>query len=314
MHVRSDFRRFHEAAKLFALVEHFSIIDIGHVDETDVCMMPVYLVAHPVQHGRHAAPDQHKRFSLKIIPCQPFFPCAGTFLIGFFAVATQILVVFATGLAADSERGRVLGILACGIFLGIALSRPASSLIAGAAGWRTLYVGAGALMLAFGAALLRFLPAVRPAGLRVRYGVMLRGMGGLLFSVPRMVPRVMLSAGGFFSFSMFWSAAPIHLLDNLHFSHEGMALFALAGLITPPCVLLAGRLLDRGWSFRLLGMVTALAASAWLLTLWLPSFAVFFVVAALLIDPAGSVSTLTIQRSVLASPPESRGRLRADYL
>lgn len=235
-----------------------------------------------------------------------------TFLIGFFAVATQILVVFAAGLAADSERGRVWGILACGLFLGIALSRPVSSLIAGVAGWRTVYVGAGVFMLVVGAAFLRFLPAVRPSGLRVGYGTMLRSMGGLLFSVRRMMPRVALSAGAFFSFSMFWSTAPLHLLGNLHFSHKEVALFALAGLITPPCVLLAGRLLDRGWSFRLLATATALSASAWLLTSFLSLFAMVFVMAALLIDPAGSVSTLTIQQSLFSSGmPDVRGRLNS---
>lgn len=115
---------------------------------------------------------------------------AGTLLIGFFAVGTQILIVFGSGLADDSTRGRVLGVMGAGLFLGIALARPIASLFAGIAGWRVLYLTAGALMLLFSIALHRFLPAVKPAGQRMGYTTMFGTMVGLLFTVPRLIPRI----------------------------------------------------------------------------------------------------------------------------
>ncbi|MCH5276538.1 MAG: MFS transporter [Desulfovibrionaceae bacterium] len=237
---------------------------------------------------------------------------AGTLLIGFFAVGTQILIVFGSGLAEDSARGRVLGILGAGLFLGIALARPFSSLFTSAFGWRALYLTSGAVMLAFSAALYCSLPPVKPAGRRMGYAAMFGSMARLLLSVPRFIPRILLSAGAFCGFSMFWSAAPLHLLENLGFTHAQVALFALAGLITPPCVLMAGRLLDRGWSFRLLLVAEGLAVAAWLLTSWMPLSAGAVALAALIIDPAGSVSTMSIQQSVLStSLPETRGRLNS---
>ena len=54
-------------------------------------------------------------------------------LMGVFTTATQVLVVFATALAGPARSGRTLGIMACGLFRGIALSRPVASLVAGAA-------------------------------------------------------------------------------------------------------------------------------------------------------------------------------------
>lgn len=206
----------------------------------------------------------------------------------------------------------MLGVLGAGLFLGIALARPASSLFAGVAGWRALYLTAGALMLVFSVALHRFLPAVTPAGRRMGYAAMFGSMVGLLFTVPRLMPRILLSAGAFCGFSMFWSAAPLHLLEHLHFTHGQVALFALAGLSTPPCVFAAGRLLDKGWSFRLLILAEGLSAAAWVLASWMPLAAGAVVLAALIIDPAGSVSTVTIQQNVLStSPPETRGRLNS---
>lgn len=237
---------------------------------------------------------------------------AGTLLIGFFAVGTQILIVFGSGLADDSARGRVLGILGAGLFLGIALARPVSSLFTSALGWRALYLTASAIMLVLGVALYHGLPAIKPAGQRMGHAAMLASMARLLVSVPRLIPRILLSAGAFCGFSMFWSTAPLHLLENLHFTHAQVALFALAGLITPPCVFAAGRLLDRGWSFRLLALAEGLSLAAWLLTSWMPLAAGAVTLAALIIDPAGSVSTVSIQQSVLStSLPETRGRLNS---
>lgn len=59
----------------------------------------------------------------------PIFLCA-VFLMGVFASATQTLVVFAVSLAGSRKSGKILGIMACGIFLGIAASRPISSFLA----------------------------------------------------------------------------------------------------------------------------------------------------------------------------------------
>ena len=237
---------------------------------------------------------------------------AETLAIGLFAVGTQILIVLGASLANDSTRGRVLGVLGAGLFLGIALARPVASLCAGLVGWRALYLVAGGLMLACSLILFRLLPATKPAGQRMGYAAMIGSMAHLLFSVPRLVPRILLSAGAFCGFSMFWSTAPLHLLENLRFSYGEVALFALAGLITPPCVFVAGRLLDRGWSLRLLALAEGVAMTAWLLTAFFPQSFWVMILAALCIDPGGSVSTMSIQQSVLSSgDPATRGRLNS---
>ena len=79
-------------------------------------------------------------------------PNAGFFLavagiVGFTSVVAQILVPFAATLAADADRGRVVGIVMSGLLIGILLARTVSGLVAAVAGWRAVYWLAAALML-----------------------------------------------------------------------------------------------------------------------------------------------------------------------
>src|SRR5664280_3114474 len=69
-----------------------------------------------------------------------------TLFIGLASVGGQVIVPFAADLAEPSERGRVIGRVMTGLLIGILLSRTVSGLVAQAAGWRTVYWGAAALL------------------------------------------------------------------------------------------------------------------------------------------------------------------------
>ncbi len=77
---------------------------------------------------------------------------------GLCSVAAQILVPFAATLAADDQRGRVVGTVMSGLLLGVLLARTFSGLIAQAAGWRTVYVAGGAMVVVLSAVLYGRLP------------------------------------------------------------------------------------------------------------------------------------------------------------
>lgn len=150
------------------------------------------------------------------------------------------------------------------------------------------------------------------AGTHTPYGAMLRSMGRLLVTVPRLKTRFLLSAGTFFGFSMFWSATPLHLRDALGLSHDGMAIFALAGFITPPVMILTGRLLDGGKGSAILLAATLFSTLSWFGLGTGTGLVPLFVAAAIVIDPSASVCTLTVQRSVLDScGPDQRARINS---
>ena len=115
------------------------------------------------------------------IPPAAFLLVSG--LTGFTAVAIQMLIPMAAAMAPEAQRGRVIGNIMSGLILGVLLSRPLASVVAGYFGWRASYlllavtVGALTLLLA------RMLPRRQPnhAG---RYVALLASMASLLREEP----------------------------------------------------------------------------------------------------------------------------------
>src|SRR5262249_1750175 len=98
---------------------------------------------------------------------------------GISSVVAQILVPFASMLAAPQERGHVVGRVMSGLLLGILLARTVSGLLAQAGGWRLVYAFAAALMVALAALLARALPSSEPSH-EMAYGRLLRSIGTLV--------------------------------------------------------------------------------------------------------------------------------------
>lgn len=242
----------------------------------------------------------------------PGLLCMSMLLLGVFATATQIMVVFAISLAGSANRGKILGIIACGLFSGIALSRPLASFISEIASWRAVFLLSGISLIFTGVALYIFLPASKIKDSSFRYIAVLQSMMTLLFRSRWLIQRTVISTMTFFGFTMFWSTAPMYLFEKLQYSQSQITAFTLAGLITPPCMLVVGRLLDQG-----LGRVIMLASlflifAAWTVICLQPAWLIAFCMAAILLDPASSGVTVSIQQSVLSdSPPEMRGRLNS---
>lgn len=238
------------------------------------------------------------------------FLCA-VLLMGIFASATQILVVFSVSLAGANKSGRILGIMACGIFLGIAAARPVSSFLTSIWSWRAVYTISGINLFAVSIALYWLLPAVLVNKKGFDYLAVLRSMLKLI-SHPRLLQRSLISGGAFFSFIMFWSAMPMYLANNMAYSQNNITIFTFSGLITPPCMLLVGKLLDKGYNRQL--MLTGLCAvlAGWLVIALAPAWLCFFIFAALLVDPFSSAVTVSVQQKILANASfDIRGRLNS---
>ena len=83
-------------------------------------------------------------------------------VVGVTSVAAQVLVPFASALAAEEERGRVVGRVMSGLLLGILLARTVAGLVTELGGWRLIYGLAAGAMLVLAVVLRRALPAVQP--------------------------------------------------------------------------------------------------------------------------------------------------------
>jgi predicted MFS family arabinose efflux permease len=88
--------------------------------------------------------------------------------VGVTSVVAQVIVPMSSLLAAEHERGSVVGTVMSGLLVGILLARTLSGVVAGLLGWRVVYVFASAAMLLLAAILLRALPTV-PASEKLPY-------------------------------------------------------------------------------------------------------------------------------------------------
>ncbi|SDE49049.1 MFS transporter [Paraburkholderia lycopersici] len=249
----------------------------------------------------------------------------------FFAGATssviQMLVPMAAAMAPESRRGRAVGNVMSGLMLGILLSRPLASLVAGTLGWRAFY-GIEAVADALLAIVLFLRTPRRTPAVAARYADLLRSLWTLLRTERVLRRSAILAALALGAFSAFWTAIAL-LLAQPPFSlgMNGIAAFALAGatgaIVTP----MAGRLGDRGaghavqyaahatmpGAVLLLGM----AGAGWggFSPAAHPALALGLLVAGAAALDAGVIADQTLgRRAINLLNPAARGRLNAIFV
>ncbi len=170
---------------------------------------------------------------------------AALFLAGATSSVIQMLVPMAASMAPEAQRGRAVGNVMSGLMLGILLSRPLASLIAGSAGWRSFY-GAAALIDALLAAVLALRLPQRTPHVHTRYAALLRSLWTLLVTEPVLQRRAISAGLAMGAFSVFWASIGLRLAQApFGFGMHGLALFALAGASGAVVTPLAGRAGDR---------------------------------------------------------------------
>lgn len=234
-------------------------------------------------------------------------------LIGLTSVAVQILVPLAAHMAPEASRGRVVGNIMSGLLLGILLSRPLSSTLAEAFGWRGVFFGAAGLMTVMALVMGLILPRRVPAH-RASYPALIASVFALARRYPLLRERSLYQGLLFASFSSFWTIAPIELVRHYGFNQGEVALFALVGAVGAVAAPIAGRLADAGHGVRSTAAALVLAPLALLAGSLQGAGWLWMVVTAVALDFAVQLNMVLGQREVYALDPHSRARLNAVYM
>ncbi|MGX1675542.1 MFS transporter [Streptomyces sp. NPDC055400] len=236
-------------------------------------------------------------------------------LVGTASVLAQLIVLTATALADDAERGRALGTVSAGLTLGILLARTVSGALGDAGGWRLTYWLAAALMLVQAGVLARVLPRSQEAGPRLRYGALLRSIPALLRDEPVLRLRVGYGMAMFASFNLMWTAIVFLLAEPPYaYAAGAIGLFGLAGAVGAAASSTTGRLADRGLSVPVTGVASFLLVAAWL-PLWLGGHSLAALIAGVVVLDLGlHVMSVLNMSEILGLRPEARSRLQAAYL
>ena len=169
---------------------------------------------------------------------------AASFVIGICTSLSQHVVPLVAELADARERGRAVGTVLSGLFLGILFGRVAGGIVATYVGWRAMYVIGAAMLAVVAVMLLRRLPHA-PARTKHTYAALLRSLVDLYAGAGELrrasLTQLLLGIG----YGGFWATlAP--MLASVH--ALGPTVAGLIGIPGAAGVLIArtaGRTMDR---------------------------------------------------------------------
>jgi predicted MFS family arabinose efflux permease len=235
-------------------------------------------------------------------------------VVGVTSTIAQVLVPFASTLASDDERGRVVGQVMSGLLIGILVARTFSGLVAELTGWRSVFGFAAVAMLVLAAALWRALPQVPPTG-ETSYPRLLVSVWTLIRDEPLLRLRMVYGGLGMASFSVLWTTLAF-LLSRPPFSYsEGViGLFGLAGLAGAAAAQAAGRAADRGGASFATGMFLAAIALGWALLALGSTSVPLLIVGIAVIDLGIQGQHILNQTLIYELRPEARSRLTTAYM
>ena len=237
-----------------------------------------------------------------------------SFLIGLFNVVPHLILPFAAQIAAEKERGRVVGTVLTGLLMGILLARTVSGFLAGWLGWRSVYWFAAAMMLLLACALWWALPRIQPlAGLT--YPALLQSIVDLIRKQPLLRESALIGGLLFASFSTFWATLVFVLATPpFHYGGRMAGAFGLIGLAGAFAASLAGRLADkRGTRFTVV-LGVGLTAAAWALFFLTGRYLWGLVAGVTVLDLGVQTGHVANQTRIYGIDPEARSRLNTVYM
>ena len=235
-------------------------------------------------------------------------------VVGLTSVVAQILVPMASYLAAEHERGKVLGNVMSGLLVGILLARTVSGIIGELGGWRLVFWLSAGLMLVLAAVLRRALPEVRPTT-ELTYGGLLRSVVSLVAAEPTLRMRMAYGVLGMGQFSVLWTTIAFLLSGSpYHYGETTIGLFGLVGLVGALAAQAAGRGADRGHHHRATGLFFAAMLASWSLIGAGHSSLAALILGIALLDLGVQGAQITNQSVIYKLVPSARSRLTTAYM
>lgn len=233
---------------------------------------------------------------------------------GVTSVVAQVLVPLASTLAAEHERGKVVGIVMSGLLVGILVARTASGALAELGGWRLVFAVSAALMLVLCAILRMSLPEVKPTT-TLSYPSLLRSVLELIARQPTLRMRMLYGTLGMAQFSALWTTLAFLLAGApYHYGDATIGLFGLAGLAGALTAQAAGRLADRGRQHHATGLFFIVMLLSWGLVADGRSSLAALIMGIATLDLGIQGANITSQSLIYALVPSARSRLTTAYM
>lgn len=241
---------------------------------------------------------------------------SGMLLAGLLGTAlTQGLIAYTATLAPVEQRGRMVGAVQGGVFIGLLLARVVSGTVASALGWRAVYLLSAGVTAALALLLWRRLPVLPVPPVPPRWRVLMGSMLGMLRSDRTLLARGPLALLLFAGLNVFWAAVPLPLsAPPLGWSTAAIGALGLAGVVGALLAARVGHWMDRGFADRVSLGALLLMLAAWWPLLGLPQSLAWLLLGVVVLDLGGQALHVANQSLLLRAPGEQHGRLVALYM
>lgn len=234
--------------------------------------------------------------------------------VGCTTVSGQIILPMVGDLAAPAERGKMVGIVTSGITTGILLARTVSGTIANIAGWRSVYVIAVVLNLAFAVVVFKTVPS-QAARAKIPYTQLLASVFSSVAKLPPMRRLLVLQGCNFLVFNLFWTSITFLLsAEPFGFDTFQIGLVSLAGITGAVASTNLGKLMDKGVGITAIGAFIALNLLSMALAAFAGGSLVLVVVVAALMSLANQGISILNQTTLFSLMTGARSRLNTAFV
>jgi predicted MFS family arabinose efflux permease len=241
-------------------------------------------------------------------------------LVGLMAAVTHVVLPIAPDLVPHEQRGKAIGTVMTGLLLGILLARTFAGWLANVGGWRSVFVVAAVMNMAFVPIMYKVMPRMEPRA-SLSYGQAMGSLWTLFRTEPLLREACVLGALTFGSFSCFWTTLAF-LLNSHYGMGPGVAgTFGIVGAAGAMVAPVAGWLADRRGTRFVVSVAGAVltASYLWLLVTegWHVSTAwhmAALAVGVIVLDVGAQMMQVGNQTRIFGLGVEVRSRVNTIYM
>lgn len=226
----------------------------------------------------------------------------------------QHALPFAAELSPSSERGRAVGTVMSGLFLGILLARTAAGLVAEYFGWRSVFGASVISLLLLSALIAARLPKSQPSS-ELSYKRLLTSLWHLSVELRELRESAVTGAALFASFSAFWSVLAFLLSDApFNYGPQVAGLFGLVGAAGVLVAPIAGRFADRRGTYSVISVAICLVVVSHIVLAFSGRSVTGLVIGVVVLDVGVQAGQIANQSRIYGLKPEARSRINTIYM
>ncbi len=235
-------------------------------------------------------------------------------LIGMTTVIPQLIIPFAVFLVEPERRGKAVGTVMSGLFIGVVLARITSGFVGENWGWRPMYFAASGLMILMAVISTVVLPKAKPS-ITLSYSQLILSLGSLVREQSLLRQVALVGGMSFGAYSVFWSTMAFFLnTAPLNYSSQVAGLFGLVGIVGAITAILAGRMSDRK-NPRFISILGVMISTSSFLVFLLARYQLWgLILGVILLDLGVQTTQISNQAQIYSLPTKIHSRLNTVYM